>query len=69
MVEKFEYLGYTVSLFVYDGDPERLPELWIELDDHYIGAIRFRGGCQPSQERVIDFIDEYLSEMSLGVEP
>jgi hypothetical protein len=68
MIEKFEYLGYTVSLFVYDGDPERLPELWIELDDHYIGAIRFRS-MKPSQENVMDFIDEYLSEMSLGVEP
>ena len=68
MIEKFYYNGYEIATFIYDGDPERLKELWIDVNGEFIGAIRFRG-LQPSREQIYQYVDEYLSEMALGYEP
>lgn len=68
MVEKFNYNGYEIATFIYDGDRERLKELWIDVNGEFIGAMRFRGS-KPTQQEVEDFVDEYLSEMALGYEP
>jgi hypothetical protein len=68
MNENFIYNGYNVATFIYDGDPERSKELWIDIDGNFIGAIRFRG-YRPTNEEVMEFIDEYFAEMALGIEP
>jgi len=68
MIEKFDYNGYEIATFVYDGDRERLKELWIDVNGEFIGAIRFRS-MKPSQQEIEQYVDEYFSEMALGIEP
>jgi hypothetical protein len=65
-MNKWIYNGYEVAVFVYDGDRERRKELWVELNGEFIGAIRFIYS-QPSREQVEAYIDEYFSEISVGL--
>lgn len=65
---EFDYNGQKVTTYVYDGDPERLKELWIEVNGDYIGCIRFRGSV-PTREQVEANVEEYYSELALGCEP
>jgi hypothetical protein len=62
---EFEHNGYQITTYVYDGDPERLKELWIEANGEYIGCIRFRG-LVPTREQVEANVDEYFSDLVLG---
>lgn len=65
---EFEQNGYKITTWVYDGDPERYKELWIHANGEYIGFIKFRG-LAPIQEDVELYVEEYFSEMALGMEP
>lgn len=62
---EFDYNGQKITTYVYDGDRERLKELWIEVNGNYIGCIRFRG-LVPTRDEVEANVEEYYSELALG---
>ena len=65
---EFDCEGYKITTYIFDGDPERLKELWIHANGEYIGFIKFRKTV-PSRETVEQFVGEYVSELVLGLEP
>lgn len=65
---EFDYNGYKITTYIYDGDPERCKELWIHANGEYIGFIKFRG-LVPNRDSVECHVDEYFSDLVLGIEP
>jgi hypothetical protein len=64
----FKFDGYNVETFICDDmSHENNKNLEIEIDGNFIGMIRYSGFNIPLESEVEAYVEEYFSEMSLGI--
>jgi hypothetical protein len=65
----FKFDGYNVKTFLENDFHADKKILSIEIDGNFIGAIRYTGFNIPLESEVELYVEEYFSEMALGIEP
>jgi hypothetical protein len=63
----FIFDGYNVVTFIENDFGACNQILSIEVDGHFIGAIRYTGFNIPFEGEVEAYIEEHFSELALGV--
>lgn len=64
---KFDY--HLIDTFIVKSIATGRKYLDIELDGEFIGQLAYDGFDIPLQSEVELYVEEYFSEMALGVEP
>lgn len=65
----FELDGYQIDTFICTSIDNCRKYLEIELDGEFIGQIAYDGFNVPLETEVEAYLEEYFSELVLGLEP